>query len=135
MSAVARRRRAFRSADVFAIAAWKACRRMATGEGADLAREIRRGLGAAGGTLLAAAGHSPGGAAERAALAEARDRYQRVLYLLYLGRRIGVFDLTTYRRLAESHRQMERDLAGNDADQVQVVDRCGPFASGSTNAR
>src|SRR6185436_5858918 len=64
----ARRVRAFRATDQFALAAWQAARSFARAEGESLAREVRRALARSGGALVAAATGSLADAPVRRAL-------------------------------------------------------------------
>ena len=107
----ARRRRAFRVADGFALEAWCAVRRLAGPEGALLAGEIRTRLGRSGAALLAASAAPPGSADEHHGVADARHGLLEARYLLYLARRVGALDLKAYRRLTAAHDVADRELA------------------------
>jgi len=96
----ARRVRAFRATDQFALAAWQAARSFARAEGESLAREVRRALARSGGALVAAATGSLADAPVRRALETAHGGLLEVRYYLYLARRLGCLDLKAYRQLA-----------------------------------
>ena len=106
----ARRRRAFRVADGFALAAWGAVRRLVGTEGTLLASEVRLRIGRAGASLLTASSAAPGSAEELRGLRDARNGLLEARYLLYLARRIGALDLKVYRRLTAAHDAADRDL-------------------------
>jgi hypothetical protein len=105
------RRRAFRTADGFAVEAWKATRRLSGVDGGSLADEIRRRVGRSGAALLAASASEPGSDHEAERLRAARDGLLQARYLLYLARRLGALDVAAYRRLTTVHDGAERDLA------------------------
>jgi|RhiMethySRZTD1v2_1073278.scaffolds.fasta_scaffold64344_4 four helix bundle protein len=95
----AKRVRAFRATDQFALAAWQAARSFARADGESLAREVRRALARAGGALVAAATGSLADAPVRRALESAHAGLLEVRYYLYLARRLGCLDLKAYRQL------------------------------------
>ena len=96
----ARRLRAFRAADAFALAVWQDARSFARPEGALLAEEIRRTVARAGGSLVAAASLDASEPEARRAAATAHAGFLEVRYYLYLARRLGCLDLKRYRHLA-----------------------------------
>jgi hypothetical protein len=100
VTAVDRRKRAFRSADEFTLEAFRAARIiMVRTEGKEIAEEIRRCCARCGGFLVAASGTGAGGEGERRYLERARDRLLEARYLLYVARRTGLLDLRPYRQL------------------------------------
>ena len=96
----ARRVRAFRATDQFALAAWQAARSFARADGEALAREVRRALARSGGALVAAATGPLADTPVRRALESAHAGLLEVRYYLYLARRLGCLDLKAYRQLA-----------------------------------
>ena len=112
----ARRLRAFRSADAFALAVWQEVRAFARPEGALLAEEIRRTVARSGGALVAAASYAAEDPAARRAAATAHAGFLEVRYYLYLARRLGCIDLKRYRHLAHLQDSALRELGSLLAD-------------------
>ena len=92
--------RAFRATDEFTLEAFRAARRLKTGDGEGLAQEIRRTAAQSGGAVVAATSSPPGGEVERRFLETARHGLVEGRYYLYLARRLGLLDLRRYRGLA-----------------------------------
>ena len=107
----ARRVRAFRATDQFALAAWQAARSFARADGEALAREVRRALARSGGALVAAATGPTSDPTVRRALEAAHASLLEVRYYLYLARRLGCLDLKAYRQLAALQDVALRELA------------------------
>lgn len=107
----ARRVRAFRATDHFALAAWQAVRAFGRPDGEALAREVRRTLARSGGALVAAATGSASEPTVRAALESAHAGLLEVRYYLYLARRLGCIDLKAYRHLTTLQDAALRELA------------------------
>jgi len=108
--ASARRVRAFRSADSFALAVWQEVRAFSRPEGMLLAEEIRRAIARSGGALVAAAASDAEDQAVRRAVATAHAGLLEVRYYLYLARRTGCIDLRKYRHLAHLQDTALKDL-------------------------
>ncbi|HZN54689.1 MAG TPA: four helix bundle protein [Candidatus Polarisedimenticolaceae bacterium] len=107
----ARRVRAFRATDQFALAVWQAVRGFARPEGESLAREIRTAIARSGGALVAAASAPEGDARGRRALEDAHQGLLEIRYFLYLARRLGCLDLKAYKQLAALQEAALRELA------------------------
>lgn len=107
----ARRIRAFRATDHFALAVWQAVRAFARSEGESLAKEIRRSIARSGGALVAAASVPVGDEAARRALQSAQQGLLEIRYFLYLARRLGCLDLKKYKELATLQEAALRELA------------------------
>jgi len=90
----ARRLRAFRAADAFALAVWQDARSFARPEGA----------------LVAAASLDASEPEARRAAATAHAGFLEVRYYLYLARRLGCLDLKRYRHLAHLQDAALREL-------------------------
>jgi hypothetical protein len=123
----AKRVRAFRATDHFALAVWQEARGLTRAEGETLAREIRRAIARAGGALVAASGS--GGDAEdggRRAVAAAHAGLLEIRYYLYLARRLGCLDLKRYRALTTLQDAALRELTSL----LEDAGRSPPFRSG-----
>jgi four helix bundle protein len=107
----ARRLRAFRATDHFALAVWQEVRAFARTEGEALAREIRRAVARSGGSLVAASSAGEDGDAGRRAITSAHTGLLEVRYYLYLARRLGCLDLKRYRQLTTLQDAALRELA------------------------
>jgi four helix bundle protein len=107
----ARRLRAFRATDHFALAVWQEVRAFARTEGEALAREIRRTVARSGGSLVAASSGGEEGDGGRRAIASAHTGLLEIRYYLYLARRLGCLDLKRYRQLTTLQDAALRELA------------------------
>jgi 23S rRNA-intervening sequence protein len=123
----ARRVRAFRATDHFAVAVFQAVRGFARAEGETLAAEIRRAVARAGGALVAASGgDGTQGGGGRPAIATAQAGLLEIRYYLYLARRLGCLDLKRYRQLTTL-----QDAALRELTALLEGDRSSsPFRSG-----
>ena len=107
----ARRVRAFRATDAFALAVWQTLRSFTRAEAETLAREIRSALAKSGGALVAAASAPEGDERGRRALESAHQGLLEIRYFLYLARRLGCLDLKVYKQLATLQEAALRELA------------------------
>jgi hypothetical protein len=107
----ARRLRAFRATDHFALAVWQEVRAFSRTEGEALAREIRRTVARSGGSLVAASSTGEAGDGGRSAITSAHTGLLEIRYYLYLARRLGCLDLKRYRQLTALQDAALRELA------------------------
>lgn len=106
----ARKVRAFRALDAFAIESYEVARLVRQQDGEALAGEIRRNVARAGGAFVSACAQEAGSAAESEALAAARTRLLEGRYPLYLARRLGFFDVRRYRSVSAKHDAALREI-------------------------
>jgi hypothetical protein len=106
----ARRLRAFRALDAWAVDACQAAIQVGRQEGGGLDREILAAVSRAGAALVAACACPSGGVEEREALEAARAKLLEARYQIYLARRLGLFDVRRYRGLTLRQESALREI-------------------------